>query len=99
MPVDGVIGTSAAHSQVANRTTMILLILVILTVLPRDRKVAANKAAAERLADEIRTKNLAKDLIGSRIKLECWDAMEVQKKEVRLSYTVYTLALRQGNWS
>lgn len=48
----------------------------------RDRKVASNKAAAERLGEEIRTKNLAKELVGSRIKLECWDAMEVQKKEV-----------------
>lgn len=55
--------------------------LVLVTA--RDRKVASNKAAAERLADEIRTKNLAKELIGARIKLECWDAMEVQKKEVR----------------
>ena len=43
--------------------------------------MAANKAAAERLAEEIRTKNLAKELVGARIKSECWDAMEVQKKE------------------
>lgn len=48
----------------------------------RDRKVAANEAAAKKLGEDIRTRNLGKELIGSRIKMECWDSMEVQKKEV-----------------
>lgn len=48
----------------------------------RDRKVAANEAAAKKLAEDIRTRNLGKELIASRIKMECWDSMEIQKKEV-----------------
>lgn len=48
----------------------------------RDRKVAANEAAAKKLAEDVRTRNLGKELIASRIKMECWDSMEVQKKEV-----------------
>lgn len=48
----------------------------------RDRKVTANEAAAKKLAEDIRTRNLGKELIASRIKTECWDSMEVQKKEV-----------------
>lgn len=48
----------------------------------RDRKEAANEAAAKKLGEDIRTTNLGKELIGSRIKMECWDSMEVQKKEV-----------------
>lgn len=48
----------------------------------RDRKVAANETAAKKLAEDIRTRNLGKELIASRIKMECWDSMEVQKKEV-----------------
>lgn len=51
----------------------------------RDRKVAFNEAAAKRLGEDIRKRNLAKELVGSRIKLECWDSMEVQKKEVSLA--------------
>lgn len=48
----------------------------------RDRKVAANEAAAKKLGEDIRTRNLGKELIASRIKIECWDSMEVQKKQV-----------------
>lgn len=48
----------------------------------RDRKVTFNEATAKRLGEDIRKRNLAKELVGSRIKLECWDSMEVQKKEV-----------------
>lgn len=44
--------------------------------------MAANEAAAKKLAEDIRTRNLGKELIASRIKMECWDSMEVQKKEV-----------------
>lgn len=44
--------------------------------------MAANEAAAKRLGEDIRKRNLEKELIGSRIRMECWDSMEVQKKEV-----------------
>lgn len=48
----------------------------------RDRKVASNETAAKKLREDIGKKNLSKELVGSRIKSECWDSMEVQKKEV-----------------
>lgn len=44
--------------------------------------MAANETAAKKLAEDIRTRNLGKELIASRIKTECWNSMEVQKKEV-----------------
>lgn len=50
----------------------------------RDRKVATNEAAANRLRDDIKKRNLAKELVRARIKAECWESMDVQKKEVRL---------------
>lgn len=56
--------------------------MVVFFFFNRDRKVAANEAAAKKLGEDIRTRNLGKELIGSRIKIECWDSMEVQKKEV-----------------
>ncbi|CAN0362423.1 unnamed protein product [Pylaiella littoralis] len=54
----------------------------VVDVAGRDRKVAANEAAAKKLGEDIRKRNLGKELIGSRIRIECWDSMEVQKKEV-----------------
>ncbi|CAM9308631.1 unnamed protein product [Ectocarpus sp. 4 AP-2014] len=54
----------------------------VVDVAGRDRKVAANEAAAKKLGEDIRTRNLGKELIASRIKIECWDSMEVQKKQV-----------------
>ncbi|CAM9456895.1 unnamed protein product [Scytosiphon promiscuus] len=54
----------------------------VVDVAGRDRKVAANEAAAKKLGEDIRTRNLGKELVGSRIKRECWDSMEVQNKEV-----------------
>lgn len=56
--------------------------LLVPIIFNRDRKVASNKAGAQRLAEDIRKRNLAKELVASRIKIECWDSMEVQKKEV-----------------
>ncbi|CBJ28164.1 conserved unknown protein [Ectocarpus siliculosus] len=54
----------------------------VVDVAGRDRKIDANEAAAKKLGEDIRTRNLGKELIASRIKIECWDSMEVQKKQV-----------------
>ncbi|CAM9814816.1 unnamed protein product, partial [Discosporangium mesarthrocarpum] len=55
----------------------------VVDVAGRDRKIAANEAAANALRQRIKMQNLTKELIGARIKAECWDSMEIQAKEVR----------------
>lgn len=62
----------------------------------RDRKVAANQMAVNRLRMQIRRRNLAKELIRARIKQECWDSMEVQKKEVQYSRNRSQLLVEAG---
>ncbi|CAM9692261.1 unnamed protein product, partial [Choristocarpus tenellus] len=54
----------------------------VVDVAGRDRKIAANEKEAESLRQTIQGQNLTKELIGARIKSDCWDSMEIQAKEV-----------------
>lgn len=96
-------GYATGHEATIRNATYLRGELVNPNATGRDRKVTFNKAAAKRLGEDIRKRNLAKELVGSRIKLECWDSMEVQKKEVgftkgfAISITVLTLEFI-GQW-
>lgn len=48
----------------------------------RGRRAAANEARAGELRERIGKEKLAKDLVRARIKADCWESVEHDKKEV-----------------